>query len=286
MKKIGIALAACLVAASLLSASALAKRPDSVGDGGKEGKMSASSQVRGDDHDKQSDDESATVTSDTYQTHGHNGYKGLLNAIEHVKDKPAGAVIANLLLTKYAAHLTADQQAELSKIQAEDIALSALADLLDQKDNVTDAVYAEQAAVKANIKNIDSYKKLSKLYEKTGKTGVKLYVNGDEPVTEVAPFIREGSTLVPFRAISEALKATVTWNGEDRSVTVTSGTTTIKLLIDSKTAYVNGNPVTLDVPATIKDSSTVVPVRFVSEALKATVKWEPDTTSVVIYQDQ
>jgi hypothetical protein len=307
MKKIGIALAACLVAASLMSASAMAKRPNHAGDGGKEGEMSASSQVRGDDHDKQSDDhnkqsdnhdnqrddqnkqsddESATVTSDTYKTHGHNGYKGLLHAIEHVKDKPAGAVIANLLLTTYAAQLTVDQQAELSKIQAEDIALSTLADLLEQKDNVTDAVYAEQAAVKANIKNIDSYKKLSKLYEKTGKTGVKLYVNGDEPATEVAPFIRDGSTLVPFRAISEALKATVIWNGDDRSVNVTSGTTTIKLLIDSKTAYVNGNPVTLDVPATIKDGSTVVPVRFVSEALKAAVKWEPDTTSVVIYQDQ
>ncbi|MNW20232.1 hypothetical protein D3C71_2205380 [compost metagenome] len=42
----------------------------------------------------------------------------------------------------------------------------------------------------------------------------------------------------------------------------------MKLFIDSKTATVNGNEVTLEVPAAIENGSTVVPVRFVSEALK------------------
>jgi hypothetical protein len=149
---------------------------------------------------------------------------------------------------------------------------------------VDDAVDAEKEAVKLDVKNLNLYKKLGKLYEKAGKTGVKLYVNGEEPNFEVAPFIRDGSTLVPFRAISEALKATVSWNPDERSVTVTRGDVTVKLYIDSVTAYVNGQEVTLEVPAAIENGSTVVPVRFVSEALNADVQWEGETQFVVINQ--
>ena len=154
----------------------------------------------------------ATVTSDTYGNEGKNGYKGLLNALENVKDKPAGAVIADLLLTNYGAHISDELKAELDLIKDRDAALSAVADVLDEQGSVTDAVYVQKEAVKVNIKNINSYKKLTKLYEKLGKKGVFLYVNGEEPTLEVNPFIKDGSTLVPFRAISEALKAEVKWN--------------------------------------------------------------------------
>jgi len=232
----------------------------------------------------------ATVTSSTYgetggkNDKGGNGYKGLLNAIENVKDKPAGAVLANLLLTKYDSKLTAEQKAELEAIKEQDAALTAAADILLEQGSVTEAVYVQKDAIKANLKNLNSYKKLGKIYEKMGKTGVKLYVNGDEPTFEVAPFIREGSTLVPFRAIAEALKAKVDWNEDEQSVTVTRGDISVKLFIGSTEATVNGEKVTLEVAAEIVDGSTVVPVRFVSESLKATVDWEAETESVVIIE--
>ncbi|MCY9669394.1 copper amine oxidase N-terminal domain-containing protein [Paenibacillus alginolyticus] len=85
--------------------------------------------------------------------------------------------------------------------------------------------------------------------------------------------------------MSESLKAEVTWNAEERSVTVTRGGITVKLFIDSTKATVDGKEVTLEVPAAIVEGNTVVPVRFISEALKATVKWEEETKSVVIYED-
>jgi hypothetical protein len=229
-------------------------------------------------------DENASVTSATYNSQGHNGYKGLLNAIGNVEDKPAGAVIANLLLTKYDTQLTAEMKTELEAIIEKDAALSAVADYLDKKGSVTDAVYVQKEAVRADVKNLDSYKKLGKLYEKIGKKGIKLYVNGEETAVQTAPFVRLGTTLVPFRAISEALKATVSWNKDERSVTVIRDGITVKLFIDSKTAFVNGKQVTLEVPAAIVKGSTVIPVRLVSEALKATVKWEAETHSVVIYE--
>ncbi|MBP1966873.1 copper amine oxidase N-terminal domain-containing protein [Paenibacillus aceris] len=279
MKKRWMVIASCVLATSLMAGSAFAKSETNNANEGKSDKVKVNVDL------KVNAKLDVTVTSDTYGNQGHNGYKGLLNAINNVKDKPAGAVIADLLLTKYETQLTAEMKAELEAIKEKDAALSEFADLLDRTGSVTDAVYVQKEAIIANVTNLDSYKKLGKLYDKLGKKGVKLYVNGEEPTFEVAPFIREGNTLVPFRAISEALKATVTWNEEERSVTVTRGGITVKLFIDSKTATVNGNEVTLEVPAAIENGSTVVPVRFVSEALKAAVKWESETQSVVIYED-
>ncbi|MFK7693137.1 copper amine oxidase N-terminal domain-containing protein [Paenibacillus sp. HJGM_3] len=280
MKKGWLVIASCVLATSLMAGSAFAKSEASESNKGNSEQAKANADLKA----KPGSEE--TVTSSTYDgNQGHNGYKGLLNAIDNVQDKPAGAVIADLLLTKYETHLTAEQKAELEAIKEKDLALSVVADLLDKNGSVTDAVYVQKEAILANVANLNAYKQLGKMYEKLGKIGVKLYVNGEEPTFEVAPFIREGNTLVPFRAIAEALKATVSWNEDERSVSVTRDGITVKLFIDSKTATVNGNEVTLEVPATIENGSTVVPVRFVSEALKAAVKWESETQSVVIYEE-
>ncbi|MFC0214549.1 copper amine oxidase N-terminal domain-containing protein [Paenibacillus chartarius] len=233
-----------------------------------------------------------TVTEDTYggkgkgQGGGHQGYRGLLNAIDNVKDKPAGAVLAELMLTRYGTNLTEEQKAALADIIAKEEALAKAAELLDKQGSVTEAVYLQKEAIKANVRNVESYKQLGKMYEKLGRKGVKLYVNGEEPAADIAPILRDGTTLVPFRAISESLKASVSWNPDERSVTVTRGDVTVKLIIDSKTAYVNEKPVELEVAPAIENDSTVVPARFVSESLDATVEYEPETQSVVIFEEQ
>ncbi|NOU86103.1 copper amine oxidase N-terminal domain-containing protein [Paenibacillus sp. LMG 31460] len=281
MNKPWMITATCIVVTSLMTGSAFAKSEN-----GNNADKADSSKPAVELNVKVNGGTDATVTSDTYDNQGKNGYKGLLKAIENVKDKPAGAVIADLLLTNYGAHISDELKAELDAIKDRDAALSAVADVLDEQGSVTDAVYVQKEAVKANIKNLNSYKKLGKLFEKLGKKGVFLYVNGEEPTLEVNPFIKDGSTLVPFRAISESLKAEVTWNAEERSVTVTRDGITVKLFIDSTKATVDGKEVTLEVPAAIVEGNTVVPVRFISEALKATVKWEEETKSVVIYEEQ
>lgn len=213
------------------------------------------------------------------------GYKGLLNAIQHVGDKPAGAVLADILLTKYATELTDEQIKELEAILEKDKALEAAAEMLEKNGSVTDAVYMQEEAIKANFKNLDMYKTMGKLNKKVGKkNGVKLYVNGEASDTE--PFVKKGNTFVPFRAIAESLNAEVAWNPEERSITVTKGGVSIKLVVDSKTATVNGKNVSLDAPATITKGSTYVPVRFISEALDATVQWEEESKTVVVYEEE
>lgn len=308
MKKKWLIILSCVAAVNLMSGTAaLAKSSHSNGNAGgtvtitvtndaqtedtgtgdaeigTDGSTSADSTDAG--QETEDGDASDAPDAQTGNGHGHKGYKGLLNAIENVKDKPAGAVLANLLLTKYDLQLTDEMRAELESIVAPDEALSTVADQLDEQGDVSEAADVQKEAIQANAENLESYQKLGKLYKKLGKKGVNLFVNGDEVTPAVSPIIRDGTTLVPFRAISEALKAEVTWNADEGSVTVTRDGITVKLIIDSKTAYVNGEEVQLDVPATVENGSTVVPVRFVSEALNTTVKWEPESQSVVVYEE-
>jgi hypothetical protein len=90
------------------------------------------------------------------------------------------------------------------------------------------------------------------------------------------------STMVPMRAIFEKLGAEIKWNGETRTVTATKGNTVIILTLDRDIAIINGNPVKLTAKAQSINGNTMVPLRFVSEALGAAVKWDDSTRTAYI----
>jgi len=113
-----------------------------------------------------------------------------------------------------------------------------------------------------------------------------VYVDGDKIDFDVLPIIIEGRTMVPLRAIFEALDAQVEWDGITRAVTGFKQDTNVRLLVDSKTAIVNGKEIQLDVPATIVSGRTLVPARFISESLGAQVSWDAKLRKVeVLTQD-
>ncbi len=107
-------------------------------------------------------------------------------------------------------------------------------------------------------------------------------LNGKNIVFDQDPVNVGGRILVPMRGIFEACGADVTWDSDKNQVTAVKGNITVKLTIDSTTAYVNNVAKTLDAPATLINSRTMVPVRFVSEALKADVKWIEETATVSV----
>ncbi len=119
----------------------------------------------------------------------------------------------------------------------------------------------------------------------TDNKEISVYINGKQVVFDVPPQIINDRTMVPLRAIFEALGASVDWNQDARTVTSTKGNTTIQLTIDSNTMYVNGNTVTLDSPACIINDRTLVPVRAISEAYNTKVDWNGDTRTVTITSD-
>ncbi|RCX19635.1 copper amine oxidase-like protein [Fontibacillus phaseoli] len=308
MKKMGVIALSCILAMSLMSGAALAKNDDKGNKADKKTEASGQSKTGGnpvsgkpekdkpetgnsnnnnsenEKQNKTNEKDAVTDATYTYNNRGPQGYKGLLHAIENVKDKPAGAVIAEILLSKYDAHLTEETRIELEAIVEADAALSEAAELLDQQGSVTDAVYVQKEAIKANVKNLEGYKKLGRYYKKLGKHGVKLFVNGEESDLMVSPVVQEGSTLVPFRTIAEALQAEVIWNKNDKTIMITKEGITVKLELGSKTAFVNGEKRQLEAPAKIVNGITLVPARFVSETLGAEVKWEAESSSVVVYE--
>ena len=98
---------------------------------------------------------------------------------------------------------------------------------------------------------------------------------------DVPPTIESGRTLVPLRAIFEALGANIEWDGSTQTVTASKDNTEIKLVIGGQ-AYKNGQLVPLDVPAKIIDNRTLVPLRFVSEALGCDVEWDGTNQIITI----
>lgn len=102
----------------------------------------------------------------------------------------------------------------------------------------------------------------------------------------VPPANVNGRVLVPLRGVFEALGAQVDYQASTRTVLAARGTTNLRLQIGSATAYVNGNPVLLDVPAQVVLGRTLVPLRFVSEAMGAQVSWNPGTQTVSIISPQ
>lgn len=112
---------------------------------------------------------------------------------------------------------------------------------------------------------------------------ISVFVNAREVQFDVEPVIIEGRTMVPLRAIFEALGASVEWNNDTRSVTSVKEGTTVSLAIGSNVMTVNGMEKTLDVPAQIVSDRTLVPVRAISEAFDCAVEWDNGSRSVLIY---
>ena len=94
--------------------------------------------------------------------------------------------------------------------------------------------------------------------------------------------IVEGRTLVPLRAIFEALGASVEWDQTTKTVTSELEDTQIKLTIGENKLYRNGEAVEIDVPAMIVNGRTMVPARVVAESFGVFVEWDSSTRTVVL----
>ncbi|MEW6663074.1 MAG: ABC transporter substrate-binding protein [Bacillota bacterium] len=92
--------------------------------------------------------------------------------------------------------------------------------------------------------------------------------------------IENGRMLVPMRPIFEALGVKVNWDNAARAVEAVGEKSRIRLVVDSLAATKDGQQVKLDVPARIINGQTMVPLRFVGEALGAVVEWDPTTRTV------
>lgn len=133
---------------------------------------------------------------------------------------------------------------------------------------------------------------------------IKVLVDGNQLEFDVAPVIEDGRTLVPMRAIFEALGADVDWNESSKTITAKTDSKTLMITIgenrlgviekvavsqetkidEDNTGYTEAliRSIPLDVPAKIVDGRTLVPIRAVSEGLDADVAWNAEEKIVSI----
>lgn len=109
-----------------------------------------------------------------------------------------------------------------------------------------------------------------------------IITNGESKALDVPAQTIDNRTMVPLRAIFEALGAEIEWNGETRTVTSVKDDTTVSLTVGENVITVNGGAKELDVSAQIKDNRTLVPVRAISEAFGCDVAWDGETRTVTI----
>lgn len=111
---------------------------------------------------------------------------------------------------------------------------------------------------------------------------VKIELDGYILSSDMSPVIVEGRILVPFRSIADAMQVNVEWIGETKTINALKGTQKVILNVGSTTAYINGNPVVLDVAPRIINNRTMIPLRFFSTAFNCEVNWDADTRTVKI----
>lgn len=110
--------------------------------------------------------------------------------------------------------------------------------------------------------------------------------DGEKINFDVPPQTINSRTMVPIRAIFEAMGATVVWDDNTKTAICTKDSTVVKMTLNSTTEYINGVARTMDVPPVIINGRTLAPARYVAEAFDYYVSWDNATRSVLISKNQ
>ncbi|MCL0049631.1 stalk domain-containing protein, partial [Peptococcaceae bacterium] len=177
---------------------------------------------------------------------------------------------------------------ELSKL------LNKLADAflaINKKEQAEEYI---RQALEINPKDLESYRKLVEVRSEKEKVNgnlvrvemdkaISVFAKGREVKFDVPPRIVENRTMVPIRQLGEIVGGSFEYNKENRKVVFISKDKEIVIYIDKEEAFINEKPVPLDVPAMIIDGRTLVPLRFVGEALGFNVTYlEEEDMGLVI----
>ena len=132
-----------------------------------------------------------------------------------------------------------------------------------------------------------------------GSEGISIFVNGKLLQTDVPPLIIESRTMVPLRAIVEALGIPIEWESASQRVnfSVTGGNvlyeysmqinnTSVTQTTRNQRGQAAQSQIVIDSPPVLVGGRTLVPVRFVAEAAYCNVVWDGPSKTVTISSNQ
>jgi len=259
------------------------------------------------DKQSQENEEEESVTGSVYGKANRGRHLGIPNALLHVKNPHARAVLQAILDGRSVSEavykfkddmetgiepedveiVTNEIDAKITEDNSTDnqtiaITYKLMAQIHVKKGKMSEAIrYMESSLIK-NPADDNTFRELDRIHAKQKNMSVKVYVNGKAPVFDVPPRIVNGRTMVPVRFVAEGLNANVNYNAETGTVTVTGPGMSVEMKINSTTAMVNGEEVQLDVPAAIDSGRTMVPLRFISEGFKCKVNFYGESNLVSV----
>ncbi|MQL53528.1 hypothetical protein GFC01_14915 [Desulfofundulus thermobenzoicus] len=232
-------------------------------------------------------------------------YKGVENALQHVKNPVARAALQAILEGRSVAQAVYEAKqclkdwndqneivivaGELKEALEEDVSADSLTraqgykhlgEMFIKAGKMEDARSLLEQALRNNPGDDEIYSALNKVFAKVKDNKVKVYIKGNMPMFDVAPVVENGRVLVPLRVLAESLGAAVDY--KDNTINIQLNNSTVKLVVGSGNALVDGNPVMLEVPARVVDGRTLVPLRFIGEGLKAKVNYYREGNLVAV----
>lgn len=115
---------------------------------------------------------------------------------------------------------------------------------------------------------------------------ITVYLDGNVVLMDTLPQVKDQRTMVPIRAVAEALGADVRWTAESGQVTLDRAGRTVVMALGSTVAMVDGRPVKMDVAPYADQNRTYIPVRYVAEFFGQQVAWDQQRRQVDISEDK
>lgn len=104
--------------------------------------------------------------------------------------------------------------------------------------------------------------------------GSKNYTaSGTQKEASEAPYVKNGYTMLPVRALAESLGLTSTWDNENKIATFANNNKIAVIELGKKTMIVNGTPISLSVPAELKNGVTMIELRGLANAFGVDIDW-------------
>lgn len=107
------------------------------------------------------------------------------------------------------------------------------------------------------------------------ESDLRLEING-QMISDARGAIISGRSMVPLKTVTEEFGISTSWFGSSKIIRIDDKNGPIFLKIGDSEAVIDGKQVQLDVPPTIEGGQTLVPLRFLAEALQAQIEWLPD----------
>ncbi|MGB9826493.1 MAG: stalk domain-containing protein [Desulfofundulus sp.] len=130
-----------------------------------------------------------------------------------------------------------------------------------------------------------------KVTPQRGRVGPQIFVNGQLLKDALPPVVKEGTTLVPLRALAASLKAQVSYDAATKTVTVVKQGVTIQLSLTGGTVTLKDQlgqekTVSLPIPPQVINGYTFVPLRFIAETFAASVSYDPSTGIITVQEPE